>query len=384
MFIRRTLLLFTAALHLNAQCATQEVFAKVDTLLHNRKYEEAAKVLSTLSPCNLSALERFQVGWLYGRTRNFTAALEAFKAVPPDVPDLVTHTYAVALSQFELADYRAASDVLKSIRSQPGFDPKCANLLAVSYSKLGLFQDASSVLAQEIHANPNDLTAYLNMVTVLTEGGDLPKAAGIAAEASRLFPQSQEALTVHGAANILLGHLDEAQKAFQAAIEIAPDNAEPHFFLALTEYKLGNYAAAVHVLNKAIDAHIADSDLHYLMAESLLRISPVDRGKVMAELNRAVTLNGKSASARTLRGRVLIEAGEAKQAVSDLQLAAQLDPTSRSAVYNLARAYRAEGNAAAAKPLFEQLRSEKGDTLTELGDQRLKQALRQDAGEKAP
>jgi Flp pilus assembly protein TadD len=384
MSVRWALLILIPVLHLAAECGAPEVFTKVDGLLQNRQYEEAAKALDGLKHCRaLSPIERFESGWLYGRARHFGAALEAFNAVPENVPDILTHNYAVALSKFELADYRGASEVLKRFRSQPGFDAKSANLLAVSYSKLGLYQDAYVVLAQDIHDHPDDLSAYLNMATVCAEGGDFAKAAAVASEATRLFPQSDEVLVVQGAANTLLGHLDEARKNFSAAAGIAPHAAEPRFFQALTEYKLGQYAGAVSILQSAIDAGIADSDLHYLLAESLLRLDPVDRPRVIAQLNRAIELNSNSVSARTLRGKLLLDAGQEKEAIVDLQLANRLDATSRSAAYNLARAYRAQGRTAASQALFDRLRSETGDTLTELGDKRLNQALTHSSTDKA-
>jgi tetratricopeptide (TPR) repeat protein len=384
MFISRLFLAVIVALPIQAQCGAQAVFSHVDVLLKHRQYENAAKALKPLKHCaGLSPLQRFETGWLLGRSRHFKDALDLFGTVPQDVPDVITHNYAVALSEFELEDYRGASDVLKNLRSQAGFDAKCANLLAVAYSKQNLYKEAYAILAQEIQENPGDLSAYLNMITACAEGGDMAKAATVASEAKRLFPQSGEVLVVRGAANMLLGHLEEAQKDFASAVSLAPSEAEPHFFLALAEYKEAHYAEAADVLRSAIDAKIADSDLHYLLAECLLKIDPVDSAAVTAQLDRAIQQNGKSVSARTLRGRLLLDAGQAKSAIADLQLATQLDPRSRSAVYNLARAYRAAGRAPEAQALFERLRSEKGDTLTELGERRLNQTLTQSSPEKA-
>ena len=379
-----TFLVFFPVLYLQADCGVRETFTRVNTFLQSRQYDAAAKTLDSLKGCAaLSPVERFETGWLYGRSRHFAAALEAFNAVPETVPDLLTHDYAVALSKFELADYRGAIESLKKLSSKAQLDTKSSNLLAVSYSKLGLYQDAYVVLARDIQDHPDDLPAYLNMVTVYAEGGDFAKAASVASQASRLFPHSQEVLIVRGAANTLLGHLDEAQKDFSTAVEIDPAAAEPRFFLALTAYKLGQYARAVGVLEAAIHSGIANSDLHYLMAESLLKIDPVERSKVIDELNRAIKLNSNSVSARTLRGKLLLDSGHAKEAILDLEQANRLDSTSRSAAYNLARAYRTEGRTAEAQSLFARLRSQTGDTLTEMGDKRLNDALQQSSGDSA-
>ena len=362
----------------SAECHAGDVFEHVSHLLQSRQYEDAAKALDKLQQCSsLPAIDRFQTGWLYGRARHFPAALKEFDSVPKNVPDLVTHQYAVALSKFELTDYRGASEVLKSLQSQSAFDPKCANLLAVSYSKLGSYQDAYAVLVQDIHSHPQDLNAYLNLITVCAEIENFAKAAEVASEASRLFPQSSEVFVARGAADTLLGHLDQAREDFTSAAHVAPTAGEPRFFLALTQYKLGKYAAAVAILRSTLADGIVDADLYYLMAECLLKLDSTATQKAFEQLNRAIELDSNSVSARTLRGKLLLEAGQAKEAVVDLELASRLDPTSRSAAYNLARAYRAEGKTEEARSLFSRFRTETGDTLTELGDKRLNQALSQ-------
>jgi Flp pilus assembly protein TadD len=116
-------------------------------------------------------------------------------------------------------------------------------------------------------------------------------------------------------------------------------------------------------------------DLHYLLAECVLKTDPGKPIRALAELSRAIELNPKSVSARTLRGKLLLEAGHVEQAVTDLVLAHRIDPTSRSPAYNLARAEFKLGQTAEVKALFQQLQTETGDSLSELSDQRLQKAL---------
>ncbi len=358
-----------------AICNAAGTFEKVTTLLQNKNYHGASQILDKLHQCSgLSATENFQMGWLYGRARRFDAALKIFRSVPADVPDRLTHQYAVALSKFELADYHGAADALKELPPDV-LDAKCVNLLAVSYSKLGLLQDAYSVLIQETQKDPHDLSAFLNLVTVCAEGGNFEKAAQVASEATRLFPQSAEVFIVEGAANILLGHLKEAYANFSTAVSLDPSRSDTRFFLALTDYREGKYTEAVAVLKAAIQAGLVDSDLHYLLAECLLKMNATDTASAIAELNRAIELDDNSVSARTLRGKLLLEKGDAKGAVADLEFARHHDPESRGASYNLARAYRALGKEDQARALFQQLRGQTADALKTMSDQKLSDTL---------
>jgi tetratricopeptide (TPR) repeat protein len=364
-------------------CDTKALFENANTFVQRRQYKEAAAALNVLNECpNLSAVERFNIGWLYGRARDFNTALAVFKTVPDDVPDRLMHRYAVALSEFELGEYSAAAEVLTKLKSQEPLDAKCANLLGVAYSKLGLYDNAYAVLSEVIHKDPGDISGYLNLVTLCADGGNFAKAASAASDAVRAFPNSPQVLIVAGAANTLLGQLDKAHDNFSKAVQLAPDNADAVFFLALTDYKQAKFGEAVAQLRLADKSGAEDSDLHYLLAECLLRVTPDKPELALAALNHAIELNKNSISARTLRGRLLLDAGRAKDALEDLEWADRLDPGSRSAAYTLARAYRALGRGDQAKALFKKVREEAAEPLREMSDRRLNSALTESGGQK--
>ena len=357
-------------------CDASAVVQRVNSMLAEKEYDRAARALDEFRACPAhSPLETFQLGWLYGRARRFDTALKIFNALPSDVPDRLTHDYATALSKFELAEYQGAIDILKSHQSSGVSDAKSSNLLAVSYSKLGMYREAYSVLAEQIEKGSNDLAAYLNLVTVCAEGGDFAKAAETADKARRLFPNSPDVLIVQGAAETLLGRLDRAYDDFAEGARLAPSRADARFFLALTDYKQGKFPEAIAILQAAGNAGITDADLHYLTAECLIKVDPANSAAALHELDRAVDLNANSISARTLRGKLLLESGRLQLALTDLEFATHRDPNSRAALYNLARVYRLLGRTAEAQALFRQIRSQTTDTLNEFGGRRLNEAM---------
>jgi tetratricopeptide (TPR) repeat protein len=357
-------------------CDAEQAFKTANDLLKSRQYEEAARTLTQVQGCsNLTPIQRFNLGWLYGRAHDSRSALKNFQLVPADVPDRGTHQYAIALSEFELENYRGAVDAMKGLRSEGLLDARGTNLLGVAYSKLGQYQDAYPILKEELQQNPNDLFAYLNLVTLLADSGNFKNAAEVANQAVAAFPQNTEVLVVRGAANILLGNMDTSHKDFVAAVQLSPLQPDAQFLLALSDYKQGKFAEAIAEIKAAISSGIVDSDLHYLLAECMLKVDPTKTTEAVSELDRAIELNSRSVSARTLRGKLLLESGKPKQAVDDLELAHKVDPTSRSALYNLARADAALGKADEAKSLFKQMSSQTQDSLGELSDQKVKKAL---------
>jgi tetratricopeptide (TPR) repeat protein len=368
----------------NESCDAQASFAKVGKLLLRKEYQSAKQVLSILETCpKLSPLEVFNVGWLYGRAHDFSQALRIFDSVPPDVPDPLTHGYAIALSHFELGNYQPAIDGLNELRSQGAFDAKCADLLGVSYSKLGRYQEAYPIMAENLEHNPTDPFAYFNLITLFVDAGETAKAAQVADSAVAAMPRSAEALVMRGSIRMSQGRLEDAHGDFFAAAAISPHSPDPRFFMALSAYKQRKFVAGAEELKAAIRSGIVDSDLHYLLAECIIRMNSSSPPAALAELNRAIELNPKSVSARTLRGKMLLEAGRPRDALLDLRVARDLAPNperdSRNATYLLARTYVALGKRDQANALFAQLSSQfisnNLDTLNELGDRRMKAVL---------
>jgi tetratricopeptide (TPR) repeat protein len=365
-------------------CDAQAGFAKVGKLVAKKDYQKAKEILNILQTChNLSQLEIFNVGWLYGRAHDFSQALKIFDSVRPDVPDPLTHGYAIALTQFELGNYQPAIDGLNKLRSQGAFDAKCADLLGVSYSKLGRYQEAYPIMAENLQNNPTDPFAYFNLITLFVDAGETAKAAQVADNAVAALPRSAEALVMRGSIKMSQSRLGDAYSDFYQAAQVSPYSPDPRFFMALSDYKQGKFVEGAEELKAAIRSGIVDSDLHYLLAECMVRMDSSSSAGALAELNRAIELNPKSVSARTLRGKMLLEAGHPQDALIDLRVARELEPNperdSRSATYFLARTYMALGKRDEAKALFAQLSSQFSsnnlDTLNELGDRRMKAVL---------
>jgi tetratricopeptide (TPR) repeat protein len=383
------LLLRTAAVCLAAEvdnsCSdAARTIAKVEVRLEKKDDRAARALLRDLAACpNLSPINRFSVGWLYGRAQDFTSALRIFASLPAEVPDRLTHAYAVALGQFELGNYQEAIDTLTGLRATGTFDAKCGDLLGVSYSKLAQYQTAYEVMVQNLNQFPSDPNPYFNLMTLFVDTGELDKAAQVAERAVASLPQNAEVFAMRGSIELLQGEAEKAYRDFASAARQSPQSADPPFFMALTDYRLSKFPEAVQVLRSAIGSGIVDSDLHYLLAECLIRINAQDSATVLSELNQAIQLNPDSASARALRGQRLLESGHPSEAIVDLKIARQTEPESgrdtRNATYLLARAYLALGRRDEAKALFDQVGSEfsptSAEALNHLSDQKIRIAL---------
>jgi tetratricopeptide (TPR) repeat protein len=365
-------------------CLPDRTFAKVGSLLEKKDYQGAKTLLRSLESCpHLPPLQRFNVGWLYGKAHDSSDALKIFKSVPTEIPDRLTHGYAIALAGFELGQYQASIDTLTALRSAGIFDAKCADLLGVSYSKLGRYHEAYDVMVESLQQNPSNPYAYFNLITLFVDTRELDKAAQVADRAVAALPQDAEALSMRGSIELSQSKTEDAYRDFALAAQLSPRMPDPRFFMALIYYRQMKFEEAVKVLKTAIASGIVDSDLHYLLAECILRIDPSNLSTALAELDQAIQLNPDSVSARALRGSTLLDAGRPQDALIDLKIAKDIDPNpqrdARNTTYLLGRVYVALGKRDEAKALFAQLgpqfSSNKADTVNQLSEQKMRAAL---------
>ena len=375
---------FRAGAQEEPSCVPAKTFARVGALLQKQDLPRARALLRALESCpHLAPLERFNIGWLYGRAHDSPDALRIFHSVQADVPDRLTHGYAIALADFELGKFQASIDTLTALRAEGIFDAKCADLLGVSYSKLDRYQDAYAVMAENIRQNPSDPYAYFNLIALFVDTSEMDKAAQVADKAVAALPQNADALSMRGSIELYRNQTEEAYRDFSAAADLAPHSPDPRFFMALVDYRQSKFDQAAKLLRNAIASGIADSDLHYMLAECVLRIDPSNASAALSELDRAIQLNPKSVPARILRGQTLLAAKRPQDAVVDLKIARDLDPNPQrdttNTTYLLGRAYIALGKRDQANALFAQLGHQftpnKTDTLNQLGDQKIQAAL---------
>src|SRR6202021_350376 len=165
----------------------------------------------------------------------------------PNVPDELTHAYAIALGQFELVQYQAAIDTLTALRSKGTFDPKCAGLLGVAYSKLGRYEEAYGVMVDNLRQDPSNPYAYFNLIMLFVDTGELDKAAQVANKAIAALPQNAEALSMRGSIELSQSKTEDAYRDFAYAAQLSPKAPDPPFFMALADYRQSKFEEAIQV-----------------------------------------------------------------------------------------------------------------------------------------
>ncbi len=345
-------------------------------LLRKKELGQALPILDSLrGERSLVPIERFQLGWLYGQARRYDTAIAIFEALPEDVPDPAMHHYAIALSYFNMGQYKRTTQVLTQAKQRGFTDAKSANLLGVAYAKLGEAQKAYQALRDGVVENAADANGYLNLVTLCVDYGNNVLAEKIATKGIDAFPMDARLRLSRGALRFAAGQTERARSDFQAAMGLAPRNSDAAFFAALAEYSTAQYADAIRTLHQCIDAGIADGGIHYLLAETLIRSDPDLEGEALSEVDAALRLDRSLVPALLLRAKLEFRREGVSKAVHDLEQARELEPENRSVLYLLGRAYQQTGRTAEAKKLFNQVQQDTTNLVSDLMNKKLRKIL---------
>jgi cytochrome c-type biogenesis protein CcmH/NrfG len=127
--------------------------------------------------------------------------------------------------------------------------------------------------------------------------------------------------------------------AYERELREHPNNARIHSELGYIDYEHGRSSDARQHLEQAIA--LAPNDVPSLVLLATLRRASGDVTAAVDLLTRAARVSPRAAGIRGMLGGVLLSTGRTAQAVEQLRLATQLDPSDRMAQALLARALRA-------------------------------------------
>jgi tetratricopeptide (TPR) repeat protein len=287
----------------------------------NSELPQIEAILAELKTKNLSAerIATIRAGaFELVAAGRFQAAAQVFEGLLAAVPRDQQAAYGAALSLFNLKQLIQARELAK---------------LAVAYS----LQDKSK-----------KADALVLLGVILAVEGDNAAALSAVREAAQLAPAKFDAQFALGRALYGAGDLANAIAAFRKAVVLQPQHPEARFFLATTLEAAGDYRQSRDAYLELIRLRPGLAEGHLGLGVLLTKLEGGKSPAAIAELTRAVALDGNLYEARVALGKALVKSGRPADAIAHLQLAASLAPGNPEPHYQLALAYRRLGNTAAA------------------------------------
>lgn len=169
-------------------------------------------------------------------------------------------------------------------------------------------------------------------------------ASGGESESPEFVPTAAREAAAEGNAAFLKKDYERARKAYQRALDLAPNNVLALVNLGVVEFSSGNYAKAEELLKKAITLRIETAPAWLTLGIIYMDQERLD--EALAALTQATLRDPGNARAHNYLGVVIGRKGWIDGAQSELRRAVELDPTYSDAHYNLAVFYLEEKPAA--------------------------------------
>lgn len=147
-----------------------------------------------------------------------------------------------------------------------------------------------------------------------------------------------------------------AQRAFQRAVELRPDDVQAKSNLAWPMQSLGDLAAAREILNKALAQDPEAAQAHFLLSNIARKEGKLE--EEIASLRAAAAIYPRDAETRRQIGNLLFQKGEYLEAVKWLREAAAIEPQDSAIHLSLMQSYAAladKENSKRHREIFERL-----------------------------
>ena len=328
-------------------------FAKA--LLETGQHAKVPMALDRL-PQTASADLHLQAGLILAGIERYSEAAREFERAASGTGQSYDLGFNLVLAYVKSDQHRKAVQAGEALLAAGHGSAELHNLLSQAYEASGDTKSAYDALRKATELAPEDESNYVDLIALCLDHENFDLGVEIADISVRRVPESHRLHLQRGVALAMKGRFGDAEKAFDRATDLAPEESLPGTALGLILMQQDRLPEAVSVLRKRSERAPDDYLVHWFLGEALQRsgAEPGSEGEAEAleAVRRSVALNPELFQSRLLLGRMLARRGSLGEAIAHLEKARALDPDEVSAAYQLALVHRSRGDAEQAKELF--------------------------------
>lgn len=192
--------------------------------------------------------------------------------------------------------------------------------------KEGQFETALKALFENIDAHPEDIENYINSSILLAEAGEIEKAEKFFQKALTIDPNN--GAIYYNLANVYYNaeSFNDAIKLYQQALKTGVDEADTNYMIGMSFNNLGDYKSALPFLMRAAELdQNKDEEIQFQYGLVLCHLELFDQA--VKQLDIVLNINPKHTDAlynRGLAGYMFTE--EIYEAIPYFEKAIEIDP----------------------------------------------------------
>lgn len=195
---------------------------------------------------------------------------------------------------------------------------------ARTFAQIRTWRDSQTLFTHVIKTNPLSWPAGNNLAIIALERGDPATAIHHIETALVRRPPHPDLYVTAGRAYTMVGRLEDAQRAYDRAVEIDATDATVWSSLAAVVAQRGDREKGMQLARKAIEIDPKAAEPH--MNLGIMLAEGGDNSQAAMEVAKAVELAPSNADARINLGILLWELGSRAQAIQQIQAAIRLRP----------------------------------------------------------
>ena len=258
----------------------------------------------------------------------------------PEISRALVITYLKLAQVLMKEDIRAAGRILETAVASGLDDAKIYAALADVYQADGRFENAIPAMRLAIQRDPQNEIYHFRYGLLLIDSH--APAAGIVRlqEALKELPNSARLWLALGIAQLAHGQNAEAENSFKRSLALDAKLVPALAYLGVTYVERGLYDKAIDFYEQAIGLNAQLAALHYLVADTILKMTNADTARAEKYLKRATELDPTLAAAYLTQGKLYVRANRYSEAAPLLERAVSLEPELLEAHYQLSQVLR--------------------------------------------
>jgi Tfp pilus assembly protein PilF len=266
------------------------------------------------------------------------AIVELTRAITLD-PTNADAIVSLARAQSLKKDLRAAGRTLESAVARGLDNAKIYAALAEVYEADGHVENAIPAMRLAVLRDHQNEVYHFRYGLLLTDSHAPAAAIMRLQEALGQFPKSARLWLALGIAQLTYGQNVEAENSFKQSLVFDTKLVPALAYLGLTYAERGQYEKAISYYEQALALNAQLATLHYLAADTMLKISNADTTRAEKYLRRALELDPNLAAAYLTWGRLYVRTNRYSEAAPLLERAVSLQPGVPEAHYQLSHVF---------------------------------------------